>query len=89
MGFAEKEFSDCLPFAVTGRLEALADEPGCYRVIGDGTEVYIRTQRLADRQLGSLSLPVLGVEIRFRGASEQEYSAFMHKFDRHFLRMGG
>lgn len=89
MGFSEKEFTSCLPFAVAGKLDSSADEPGSYRVTSAGSDVRIRTRRLPSRRLGSLSLPVLGVDIEYHGGSESDYADFMRRFDRHFLRMGG
>ena len=89
MGFTHEEFARCLPLAVAGDLETLQAEPGRYRITDGNTEVVIVTNRLPDRKLGSLVIPVLAVSIDFRGASKADYEGFMSKFDRHFLRVGG
>lgn len=89
MGFSESEFNACLPMAVAGAMEQINQSPGHFEVSHTRYHAVIRTQRKPTRHLGSLALPVLGVSIEFSGKDEQDFEAFMEKFDRHFLRMGG
>ena len=89
MGFTHEEFARCLPLAVAGNLEVLQKDPGHYRISSDSARVAVKTRRLPPRHAGSLVIPVLEVSIEYQGPSENHYDAFMQKFDRHFLRMGG
>ena len=49
----------------------------------------VRFAQQPDRRLGSLTLPVLEVDIRFENYTGSEIKRFSDKFDLTFLRMGG
>ena len=63
--------------------------PVTITVHGAPGSVEIRMSAQRERRIALLCLPVTDVEIELQGFSEQDYAAFMLRFDRAFQRGGG
>lgn len=87
MGCTRAEFLAWLPAAVRGaRFEVDGD---LIRIGYAGGEVLIRMAQASERTLGSLSLPVLPVWIRFEGIDAARRDEFLRHFDLRTRRGGG
>lgn len=76
--------------SITGtRVLELDEKNRCAKLIDGKSVVTVNFSKAADRQLGSLTLPVVKVEIRFDGYTDGEVIEFITCFDRAVLRMGG
>ena len=86
MGCTRAEFVGWMPGACGG----IAFEVNGNRISirPGGGEVMITVQEAAPRRLGLLCLPVLSVQMRFRGLSESARADFLKRFDM-FTRRGG
>lgn len=63
--------------------------PVTITVHGAPGSVVIRLSAQRERRIALLCLPVTDVEIELDGFSEQDYEAFILRFDRAFQRGGG
>ena len=89
MGFTEAEFSAVLPAAM--RDWQVSGGAGEWRVsASDGRCIaHILVERLPDRSVGALRLPVLRVGIALDSASSEVSAEFLRRFERGFHRGGG
>lgn len=85
MSLGREEFLRLLPAAIG----AFRVDGQIVRWTGDRDAGTIRLVPLPDRQVGSLVVPTLQVEVMLEASSEAEMRAFMNRFDRAFLRGGG
>lgn len=91
MGLTRTEFERTLPKAIKGQIELVQNDKDQSKVqIMDGyRRATIQYRLLPTRILGSLRLPRLRVDIGMSGFSHASSQAFIERFDRLFLRMGG
>jgi hypothetical protein len=85
MSLSRKEFFRLLPAAV-GPFEVDGET---IRWSDGDCSWTIRLTPLADRATGSVVVPRHRIEITFESRSEADGEAFMHRFQRGFLRGGG
>ena len=89
MGCTEEHLLRALP-AVARREPLRVDRQRGRVVIGDAErQVVLDYAPRPHRRLGSLHLPVLEVDMYFRGFSDAQTRTFLTRYDRCFLRMGG
>ena len=86
MGFTAAELRQRLPAIAFVRYdEALAQ----FDHVEEGRSWNLRLIGQRDRTIGALRLPVLDVELVFRGYEPSDIAAFMARFRAHFQRGGG
>jgi len=89
MGLTLQEFHRVLP-KVLSTNEYHVDMIGrVIRLELDNRNLRIECQPHADRKIGSLSIPRLGVRIELRGDEQAEAKQFINHFDLCYLRVGG
>ena len=89
MSLTMDEFTRAMPKAVQG-IVTQTDKAGLsFRSDCDQGTVFISCRPKANRELGSLSLPRMTVEIQFCNFSAPESDDFFNRFALMFLRMGG
>lgn len=89
MSLTLTEFVRALPKAVQGVVTRTSKSKLSFLVDYEDSAVVIHCRPMANRRLGSLSLPRLKVEIELSGFDEAETGQFFNRFDLAFLRMGG
>lgn len=89
MSLTPAEFTRALPKAVQGVVTQSEEAGHSFRVDNGEHVAVFHCTPLANRKIGSLSLPRLDVEIDLRGFGDTEASQFIDRFDVAFLRMGG
>jgi hypothetical protein len=89
MGCTAQQLLRMLP-AVAGHEPLLVERNRGQAVIGGAErKIVVNYAPRPHRRLGSLRLPVLDVDMHFHGFSDARARAFLTRFDRCFLRMGG
>jgi hypothetical protein len=83
------EFNRALPKAVQGVVTQTEESDFSFRADCDHGVVFIVCHPMANRELGSLSLPRMTVDIELCNFGEAETVNFFNRFDLMFLRMGG
>ena len=89
MGASTAEFLrqlKCLAPAGEIRVDAAACRA---RLVCDGGMVTVAWRPCPPRRTGALTIPVTEARIRFQDVSETGARAFLARWDRNFLRMGG
>jgi len=87
MGCTRAEFMAHLA-RVAGTAPVCGDHGALRIVIANGT-LDITLQEQPARRIGAISLPVLGVDFRFRGVDQPARDAFLARFDLYTRRGGG
>jgi len=87
LGITAADFFRTLPGVLDGERLDVADRTA--RIEGPAGTVEVVLSNERQRHLGSLSLPTLTVELRFRGYEAAAIDAFLHRFEVHFRRGGG
>lgn len=89
MALTPSEFARGLTNAVHGAVTRGVEPNPSYRIDDGERVVLIHCMAMSDRQVGSLRLPRLDVEIELRGFDDAETERFLNRFVLAFLRMGG
>ena len=80
---------DALPKAVGGIILRTDQSGQAFRVVYNERVAVIRCRPMANRRIGSLSLPRLNVDIELDRFDDAQTGQFLNKFNLTFLRMGG
>ena len=83
------EFMRGLPKAVRGAVTLTDTSILSFCVDSEAGVAFIICHPLANRQLGSLSLPQMKVEIKLCDFTAAETEQFINRFDLTFMRIGG
>lgn len=89
MSLTMADFVRTLPKSVEGVITETDSSILSFRIENDEGIVSIVCHPMANRQLGSLSLPRLKVEIEICDYNEAQTELFFNRFNLAFLRMGG
>ncbi|MEN8131271.1 MAG: hypothetical protein ABFS45_13970 [Pseudomonadota bacterium] len=89
MSLTMEQFADTLPKAMSKPFLADYSSSPRFVLLNKTNSVVIKCEQKSARYIGSLTLPVLAVQIEFNRYTPEEAEAFTRQFDRAFLRMGG
>ena len=89
MGLTPAEFERSLAHAVEESVSVWKETDRSYHIDYHGRVAVIRCQPMTNRQLGSLTIPRLNVEIELQKFNLRQTREFLDAFDLSFLRMGG
>jgi len=84
-----EKFADRLNNLNTGALIITSMTPKSYKLRDRNGAIDITCEKAPNRNIGSLSVPLLNVTIDFKRYKAKEIYSFMHSFDHAFLKVMG
>ena len=88
MSITLEQFTNLLPKVDKSMLRTSSKQTGQYELVNRAGTVHINCSQSNPRQLGSLSVPVLRVDLDFSGYQSNQIKAFMTALDDVFVRIG-
>ena len=88
MSITVEQFTNLLPEVDKSMLSTSNRQPGQYELVNRAGTVRITCKQSSPRQLGSLSVPVLRVDLDFTRYESNRIKTFMNALDDVFVRIG-
>ena len=89
MSISVESFSSRLPHVSGGVLSKVNTIPGCYKLLNSTGSITITCEKMKNRYIGSLAIPVMKVELDFKHYDATQIESFMQLFNRTYLKLGG
>lgn len=89
MGITVEQFSERLPKVDKGIIGTDDLNQGHYKLRSSNGPIEVVCGQKSNRNIGSLSIPILEVSIDLRRYDASKIKSFMKSFDHTFLKMGG
>lgn len=89
MSISVERFSNRLAHVTGGVLSQVNTTPGRFKLLSSTGSITITCEKMNNRYIGSLTIPVMKVELDFRNYDVAQIESFMKLFDRAYLKLGG
>jgi hypothetical protein len=89
MSISVERFSNRLAHVTGGVLSRVNTTPGHYKLLSSTGSITITCEKMNNRYIGSLTIPVMKVELDFGHYDMTQIESFMKLFDRAYLKLGG
>jgi len=89
MSISVERFSNRLAHVTGGVLSQVNTTPERFKLLNSTGSITITCEKMENRYIGSLAIPVMKVELDFRNYDVAQIESFMNLFDRAYLKLGG
>ncbi|MCH7880353.1 MAG: hypothetical protein IIB69_02025 [Proteobacteria bacterium] len=89
MSISVERFSNRLAQVSGGVVSEEKSSPGRYKLLSSTGSITITCEKMQNRYIGSLTIPVMKVELDFGHYDMTQIESFMKLFDRAYLKLGG
>lgn len=89
MSISVESFSSRLAHVSRGVLSKVNTIPGRYKLLNSTGSITITCEKMKNRYIGSLAIPVMKVELDFKHYDATQIESFMQLFNRTYLKLGG
>ena len=89
MSISVERFSNRLAHVAGGILSEEEMAPGRYKLISSTGAITITCEKMKNRYIGSLTIPVTKITLDFKHYDASQIETFMRQFDLAYLKLGG